>query len=100
MSRIRTDLKPTVKGLKSSTSLTKTTSKSDIATKLPPVSPRCVSASPRGSVDLRWTIDMVRGYTLHGSEKTKAVGMKNSNGLQSNHDYEVCMVKVVAMVTL
>ena len=87
MSRIRTDLKPTVKGLKSSTSLTKT--KSDIATKLPPVSPRCASASPRGSVDLRWTIDMVRGYTLHGCEKTKAVGGKNSCGLQSNYDYEV-----------
>jgi hypothetical protein len=89
MSRIRTDLKPTVKGLKSSTSLTKV--KGDSATKLPPVSPRCVSASPRGSVDLKWTLDMVRGYTLHGTEKPKAAGSKNSDGSQMNRDYEVCI---------
>ena len=91
MSRIRTDLKPTVKGLKSSTSLTK--SKSDSSAKLPPVSPRAVSASPRGSVDLKWTLDMVRGYTLHGSEKPSVSAQcKNSDALHSSREareYEV-----------
>lgn len=98
MSRIRTDLKPTVKGLKSSTSLTKV--KGDSATKLPPVSPRCVSASPRGSVDLKWTLDMVRGYTLHGTEKPKAAGSKNSDGSQMNRDYEKLYQKYTSLQKL
>lgn len=106
MSRIRSDLKPTVTGLKSTTSLVHSKSKNDIsngATKFPPVSPRCASASPRGSVDLKWTLDMVRGYTIHGAEKRRATVAKSFDGSQTNRDYEVLNVAslwfdVVAMV--
>jgi hypothetical protein len=89
MSRIRPDLKPTVTGLKSSSSLAK--SKPGNATKFPPVSPRSVSSSPRGSVDLKWTLDMVRGYNLHGAEKPKVGGGKIFDCPQTNRDYEVCI---------
>ncbi len=94
MSRIQPDIKPTVKGLKSSTSLTK----SKALTKFPPVSPRSVSASPRGSVDLKWTMDMVRGYNLHGAEKPKVSGLKYPDGPQTNRDYEVCIWSCKFMV--
>ncbi|XP_028400305.1 kinesin heavy chain-like [Dendronephthya gigantea] len=103
MSRIRTDLKPTVKGLKSSSVSTTSLhakAKSDSTTKLPPVSPRCVSVSPRGSVDLKWTLDMVRGYTIHGSNRPGAGSAKNCDGLQSNRDYEKLYQKYMSLQKL
>ena len=98
MSRIRPDIKPTVKGLKWSSSLTK--SNNITATKFPPVTPRSVSSSPRGSVDLKWTLDMVRGYNLHGSEKPKVCGAKNFDSSQPNADYEKLYQKYTSLQKL
>ena len=98
MSRIRPDIKPSVKGLKSSGSLTK--SNNVTGTIFPPVSLRSVSSSPRGSVDLKWTLDMVRGYNLHGAEKPKVCGVKNFDSSKTNPDYEKLYQKYTSLQKL
>ena len=81
MSRQKTDLKPTV--MKAVTSPRKNTSR------FPSVSPRLVSISPRhsidnvDSVDLKWTVDMVRGYTIPVSKKDNERNQKTSH-IQTN----------------
>ena len=94
MSRIKTDLRPTVKRI--STVTTTSPKKNDGCCKLPPVdsSTRSASASPRHSVDIKWSVDMVRGYTIpKETERSQAerriCSTKTPKTHHSNLDYEV-----------